>query len=85
VLEQAEAIADEWVTEMRLTHVLDKLGNPADMSATPKVITAMLEDVLREASGEIVESKEARKAIGARAVKLYKTRIMGSIPKGATE
>jgi hypothetical protein len=75
VLEAAEAIADEWVTEMRLSHVLDKLGNPTDMSATGDVIRGMVEDVLREASGEIVDSKDARKAIGARAAKLFKARV----------
>lgn len=76
VLEQAEAIADEWVTPMRLTHVLDKIGNPSDLSAVPAVIAAMIEDVTREASGEITDSKEARKAISTRTVKLFKDRVM---------
>lgn len=76
ILERADAIADEWVTEMRLTHVLDHLGNPNEMSAIPTVIKAMIEDVRREASGEIVESKDARRAIGARAVQLFKARLM---------
>lgn len=75
VLAQAEAIANEWVTDMRLTHVLDKLGNPASLSATGSVIAAMVEDVLREASGEIVDSKEARRAIGSRAAKLFKQKL----------
>ena len=76
MLENAEAIAEEWVTEMRLTHVLDHLGNPDDLSAIPQIIPAMVEDVCREASGEIRDSKEARKAIGARTVKLFKARVM---------
>lgn len=76
VLEAAEKIAEEWVTEMRLTHVLDKLGNPTDPSATGKVIAAMVEDVTREASGEIVDSKEARKAIGSKAAAMFKRRVM---------
>lgn len=75
MLERADAVATEWVTEMRLTHVLDKLGNPSEMQATGEVIRAMVEDVCREASGEIVESKAARKAIGSRAAKLYKARV----------
>ena len=45
------------------------------MEATGKVIAAMVEDVTREAAGEIVDSKEARKAIGARAAKLFKQRF----------
>jgi hypothetical protein len=72
ILENAEAIAEEWVTDMRMSHVLDKLGNPHDMSETPKVIVAMIEDVLREANGEIIDSKPTRKAIGHKAAMLYK-------------
>lgn len=79
IMAKADAIADEWVTDMRLSHVLDKLGSPNDMADTGKVIAAMVEDVCREASGEIVESKSARKAIGARAAKLFKARVYGSI------
>ncbi len=79
-LASAEAIANEWVTDMRLAHVLDKLGNPKEMSKTGAVIAAMVEDVTREAKGEIVDSPDARKAIGSRTVKLYKaivTKIEG--------
>ena len=76
VFDKAEAIAEEWVTEMRLSHVLDKIGNPRDMEAIPELIQAMIEDVTREAAGEILDSKEARKAIGQKAVQLFKTRIM---------
>ncbi len=75
VLTEAEAIANEWVTEMRLTHVLDKLGNPTEMSDIPRVVEAMVEDVTREASGEILDSKAARRAISTLAVKLYKARV----------
>jgi len=72
VLEGAEAVAFEWVTPMRLAHVLDKLVGEKDISLTGEVIKAMIADVLREASGEIVEAKSAQKAIGSRAAKLYK-------------
>lgn len=75
MIEKADAVALEFVTDMRLTHVLDKLGNPRELSDIPRVIEAMIEDVTREAAGEIVDSKAARKAIGARAVKLYKARV----------
>jgi hypothetical protein len=77
---RADAIALEWVTEMRLTHVLDTLGNPTDLTAYRKVIQAMVDDVCREAAGEIVESTAARKAIGARAVKLYNERLAKGFP-----
>ena len=74
--EKAGAIADEWVTPMRLAHVLDKMGNPTDISETGAVIKAMVEDVCREADGLIVDNTAVRKAIGAAAAKLYKKRAM---------
>lgn len=74
VLEEAEKIADEWVTDMRLTHVLDKINDPS-IENTGKVIKAMLEDVYREAKGEIVESNTAKKAITIRTARMFKTRL----------
>lgn len=77
VLSAADEIAKEWVTEMRLSHVLDKLTPPAaELRDIPRVMEAVLADVVREASGEIVESKEAARAIKRRATELYKARIM---------
>lgn len=75
VLAGAKAIADEWVTEMRLAHVLDKLPEAASIEHTPTVIRAMIEDVEREAAGEIVVSPDARRAIGQAAAILYKRRV----------
>lgn len=75
VLEGAAQIADEWVTPTRLQHVLDKLGGSPGMERTPDVIAAMTEDVLREGAGEIVDSKEARKAIGRATVLLFKSEL----------
>jgi hypothetical protein len=77
LLEGAEAVAFEWVTPMRLTHVLDKLGLEDDMANTPKVISAMVEDVLREGEGEFEATKEVRRAICAETAKLYKARVLG--------
>lgn len=85
VLEKADAIAEEWVTPTRLEHVIDKLlaGAPdtlwngkssiSEASDTPLVIAAMTEDVFREAGEEIVDSREARKAIGSATARLFKT------------
>ncbi len=75
ILEEANAIAEEWVTPMRLTHVLDKLKNPKEIEKTGMVIKAMTEDVFREADKEIVKSNEAKKAIGKLTAKLYKNKI----------
>lgn len=80
VLSNSAAIADEWCSPMRLTHVLDKLqpeGKLLEIQDTPKVIAAMLEDVLREAAGEIVESKETKAAISRKAAQLFKSRLKG--------
>jgi len=79
VLEEANSIADEWCTEMRLSHVLDKLPQGLGMEGIPQVIKAMVEDVTREAAGEIVDSKDARKAIGRKAAELFKARIQASL------
>jgi len=71
VLSEAKAIATEWVTTMRLQHVLDKIpGHNISMMRT--ILTAMQEDVLREAKNEIVDSEEARKAISQKTVAMYK-------------
>ncbi len=75
ILEDAKAIAEEWVTPMRLNHILDKLGNPQEMENTREVIKAMMEDVLREAKGEIKESKTALQFIAKKTALLYKQKI----------
>lgn len=85
-LSDAEAIAEEWVTEMRLTRVLQHLRAvviaapqpPFTVKDSPCVAAVMLADVLREASGEIVESKEAERAIKRRAVALFQAWLKGS-------
>lgn len=70
VLSEANAIANEWVTTTRLQHVLDKIpGHNITMMTT--IIAAMVEDVLREGKSEIVDSKEARKAISNKTVLMY--------------
>lgn len=79
VLADAQTIADEWVTEMRLTHVLDKLEGPVGIERMPEVLKAMLEDVLREGAGEIEDSKAARKAITATTAKMFKERLKSSL------
>ncbi len=63
VLEDAQAIADEWVTPMRIQHVLDKIENPC-MEKMRQIMDAMFEDVEREGKDEIVWSAEVKKAVG---------------------
>lgn len=73
--EDAQSVALEFVTEMRMSHVLDKLGNPNDVAATGAVIKAMVADVLREGSGEFDDNKAVRKAIGAATATMFKQRV----------
>ena len=77
----AQAAAEEFVTEMRLEHVFDKLPKDISMDKMPLVIKAMVEDVEREAKGEILENPETRKAISKKTVMLFKNRFTSSIPK----
>lgn len=82
VLADAQAIADEWVTPMRLTHVLDKVfpaGAPPDIRQTGAVIKAMVADVYREGAGEVVESPAATATIGKRTAALFKARLSEKI------
>ena len=83
LLVKAEAIAAEWVTPMRMQHVLDKvrvkLGREPEIRDTKVVITAMTEDVFREAKREIVESKDAHKAIGGLAAKLFHAELESAL------
>lgn len=72
IMEDAKAIAEEWVTEMRLEHVLDKLPQGINIESTKIVIDAMIEDIYREASGEIIESKEVTKYIGSKTAIMFK-------------
>lgn len=84
-LAAADAIAQEWVTNERLRHVLDKLPGEHGMERTPEVIRAMVADVEREAEGEIVVSTEARKAIGSRTVALFKAHVAGALSDATKE
>jgi len=72
VLNEANAIADEWVTPTRLNHVLQKMPQDIGIESTGEVIKNMVFDVYTEASGEIIESKEVAAAIGKKTAMLFK-------------
>jgi len=78
ILKQANDIAEEWVTEMRLSHILDGFPN-AGIESTGDIIKAMIVDVEKESEGEIVKSQAARKAISRKAANMFKARIKGSL------
>jgi hypothetical protein len=78
VLSNAEAIANEWVNNIRLEHVLDKIfinGAKPDICKMKDVLSAMVEDVKREAAGEIVESKEVWAAISKKTAQMFKEKV----------
>lgn len=79
VLEDAKAIADEWVTENRLTHVLDKLPKDINVESMKIVINAMIEDIFREGKDEIIENKEVKKSIGKNTAIMFKERIQNQL------
>jgi len=72
VLEDAEAIANEWVTKERLVnHILPKIKNPS-IEKMREIIYAIVEDITREGKGEIVFNNNVTTAIGRHTAALYK-------------
>jgi hypothetical protein len=65
---------------MRLTHVLDKFPD-YDITDTGNVIKAMIADVDAEAEGEIMKSKVANRAIGAKTALMYKELLKSTLVK----
>jgi hypothetical protein len=84
VLTDAESIALEWVTKQRLDHILSKMTDPS-MSDMPNIIRAMIDDVHKEAIGEIVTSYEVEKAIGRQTAKLTKEFFQNSLRESQDE
>jgi hypothetical protein len=84
VLTKAREIAQEWVTPMRMVHVLDKLRaggiDTADIKSTGQVVRAMIEDVRVESEGEVVWSREAEKEIGKAAARYFKQQVTAIPP-----
>jgi len=62
VLEDAKAIAEEWVTVERIRHVTD--GMEIKIENIGKIIPLVQEDVIREARDEIVDNMDVRREIG---------------------
>ena len=62
---------------MRLTHVIDKLPKEFmnDITHTNDIIKAIIEDITREAKGEIEVTREVYKAIGKLTSSLFIKRI----------
>lgn len=84
LIADAKAIAKEWVTVMRLQHVLDRAKielqiEPNETKYIPDLIKLMIEDVTREAEGEIIVTPQALKQIGNMTAALYKEHLKNSL------
>lgn len=78
---EANQIANEYVTENRLGHVLQKIPNHS-IEMMREILDAVLEDVLREGQGEIVigdNLSSISKAIKSRAAVMYKNYLKGAL------
>ena len=71
----AEKAANEFVTDMRLSHVLDKLPDHDITQMGSRIIPAMQEDILREGAGEVVDCPQLRREIARRTAILYKAKM----------
>lgn len=74
--EELAKVADEWVTDMRLSHVLDKLlpgGKEPTIEDTAGVINAMVKDIAEESG--LMLPKEIVRAIGRATSKLFQARL----------
>lgn len=78
-LSHAEEIANEWVTSMRLTHVIDELGVALDTHNLSSIIPVMINDIKVESEGEVEWTKECEKAIGKNTAKLVKRTLQCSL------
>ena len=72
LLKEAKAIAEEWVTPMRLVHVADKAHLEIAVGNIGRIIPLMTEDILKESISEIMDSQDARKEIGRQTALLVK-------------
>lgn len=78
VLTDAKEVASEWVTPMRLNHVLDSFPE-ANIEHTGEVIKAMIADIQKESIGEIILSKDALKEIGKETAICFKQYLKNKI------
>lgn len=77
-IDNAREFANEYVTKMRITHILDK--NPINgMEDVRKLIGLVNEDIKLEHGDEFVESKDTWKEIGKKAVFIYREILEESI------
>lgn len=74
-----KAIVDDWVTSVRLLHVLDKLPQDINIEQTSQVIKSMIEDIQREGEQEIEWSKQLSTEIGRKTAQLFKDYLKNKV------
>jgi hypothetical protein len=75
VLVQVKEIAEEWVTENRLSNILSHIEKELEIQDIPVLIDLMIEDVVREGEGELVKSRALVKAISRVTALMVKRRL----------
>ena len=86
---EGQEVAKEWVTIMRFQHVLDRakteLGiEPDEPKYIPDLIKLMVEDVTREAEGEVEMSKQVVKFIGNATAEMFRQHLKERRHDGTT-
>ena len=81
ILKDAEAIAEEWVTYMRLMHILDKIEDPC-IEKTGLVIKTIIDDIEVEAKDEVVLNSIVNKQIGKKTAYMFKGYLQKELDNG---
>lgn len=83
----ADRVAEQWVTPMRLRHVLDHLaaaeGQSVGIERTRDVIAAMIADILTEGSAEVEDTRDVRRCIGAATGRVFREFLNQQLEKGS--
>jgi len=76
ILEGAREIADEWVTPNRIKNIFSHIKEEEKIIENMgNLIKKVIEDIEREAVGEIIINNNVRKAISNKSVKLIKNKL----------
>ncbi len=66
---------EEWCTENRLTNILSHIEKGLEISDISDIIRLMIDDILTEGKGEVIDSKALRKAVARETALMCKKRL----------
>jgi len=72
MMTKAKEVAYEFMTEMRMHHILSKSPEEWNLQRTSEYVKLAIADVKKESEGEVVWSKNIEKSVGGLAVHLFK-------------